>query len=135
MCGIAAALGVRDPAGVVTAMSVALSHRGPDDDGACALPGTTDALVGAFAHRRLSILDLSAAGHQPMTTTDDRFTLAFNGEIYNFRSLRAELERAGVRFRSTSDTEVLLEGWARLGPAFLQRLEGMFAFVLWDARE
>jgi len=135
MCGIAAALGVRNPARVVAAMSAALSHRGPDDDGACALSGTAGEAVGAFAHRRLSILDLSVAGHQPMTTANDRFALAFNGEIYNFRSLRAELERAGVRFRSTSDSEVLLEGWARLGPAFVQRLEGMFAFVLWDVRE
>src|SRR5688572_30407730 len=135
MCGIAAALGVRDPARVAAAMSAALSHRGPDDDGACVLPGTAGESVGAFAHRRLSILDLSAAGHQPMTTVDERFALAFNGEIYNFRSLRAELERAGARFRSTSDSEVLLEGWARLGASFVQRLEGMFAFVLWDARE
>src|SRR6188508_988120 len=135
MCGIVAALGVRNPARVVAAMSAALSHRGPDDDGACALSGTAGEAVGAFAHRRLSILDLTVAGHQPMTATNDRFALAFNGEIYNFRSLRAELEHAGVRFRSTSDTEVLLEGWARLGPAFVQRLEGMFAFVLWDVRE
>jgi asparagine synthase (glutamine-hydrolysing) len=135
MCGIAVALGIPDPTRVVARMSAALSHRGPDDDGACALAGTHGDSAGAFGHRRLSILDLSAAGHQPMTTMDKRFSLAFNGEIYNFRSLRAELERDGVRFRSTSDTEVLLEGWARRGPAFVRRLEGMFAFALWDASE
>ena len=135
MCGIAAALGVRDAQGVVAKMSRALTHRGPDDDGAATLAGRDGGPRGAMAHRRLSILDLTAAGHQPMLTADARFSIAFNGEIYNFRSLRAELERDGARFRSASDTEVLLEGWARHGPEFVQRLEGMFAFALWDAAE
>jgi asparagine synthase (glutamine-hydrolysing) len=135
MCGIAAALGVRDADRVVATMSRALAHRGPDDDGACALEGQGGAVHGALSHRRLSILDLTAAGRQPMTSVDARFTIAFNGEIYNFRTLRAELERDGVRFRSASDTEVLLEGWARSGPSFVRRLDGMFAFLLWDAAE
>ena len=135
MCGIAAALGVRDAARVVSSMSSALAHRGPDDDGACTIAARDGRERGALAHRRLAILDLSVAGHQPMTSGGERFWVAFNGEIYNFRSLRAELEREGVRFRSTSDTEVLLEGWARFGPAFVRRLEGMFAFALWDAAD
>jgi len=85
-----------------------------------------------MAHRRLSILDLTPAGHQPMVSSNGRYVVAFNGEIYNFRALRAELERAGARFTSDGDTAVLLEGWVRFGPAFVHRLDGMFAFVLWD---
>ena len=135
MCGIAAALGVRDAQHAVAAMSRALAHRGPDDEGACELAGGEHGASGALAHRRLAILDLSAAGHQPMISGDRRLSVAFNGEIYNFRELRGELERDGVQFRSGSDTEVLLEGWARFGAPFVARLEGMFAFALWDERE
>jgi asparagine synthase (glutamine-hydrolysing) len=135
MCGIATALGVRDARRVAAAMGRSLAHRGPDDAGCLALRGPAGDEAGAMAHRRLSILDLTAAGHQPMVSADERFTIAFNGEIYNFRALRAELERAGARFASQGDTAVLLEGWARFGPAFAQRLEGMFAFALWDAAE
>ena len=135
MCGIAAALGVRDPERVVAAMSRALAHRGPDDHGTCALVAANGTPHGALAHRRLAILDLTSAGHQPMVSLDGRWTIAFNGEIYNFRALRAELERDGARFASSGDTAVVLEGWARFGPSFAHRLDGMFAFVIWDARE
>lgn len=135
MCGISAALGVRDAERVVASMARALEHRGPDDEGVCGLTARTGEPVGALGHRRLAIIDLSAAGHQPMFSADRRFALVFNGEIYNFRSLRLELEREGARFTSESDTEVLLEGWARHGPAFVSRLEGMFAFALWDATD
>jgi asparagine synthase (glutamine-hydrolysing) len=135
MCGIAGALGVRDAQRVVAAMSRALKHRGPDDHGTAALAGSDSLPRGALAHRRLSILDLTSAGHQPMVSTDGRYTLAFNGEIYNYRALGRELEREGVRLQSTGDTAVVLEGWARWGPAFVRRLEGMFAFALWDAKE
>jgi asparagine synthase (glutamine-hydrolysing) len=135
MCGIAGALGVRDAQRVVAAMSRALTHRGPDDHGAAVLSGSDSLPRGAVGHRRLSILDLTSAGHQPMLSTDGRFTLAFNGEIYNYRSLGRELEREGVRLQSTGDTAVVLEGWARWGPSFVRRLEGMFAFALWDANE
>ena len=135
MCGIAAALGVRDAERVIASMSCAVAHRGPDDHGLYSLRGHDGVVDGAIAHRRLSILDLTQAGHQPMQSADGRFIIAFNGEIYNFRGLRAELERDGARFSSDGDTAVLLEGWSRFGPAFVRRLEGMFAFVLWDARE
>jgi asparagine synthase (glutamine-hydrolysing) len=80
----------------------------------------------------LAILDLSANGHQPMLSRDGRFCLTFNGEIYNFRELRRELEQQGATFKSVSDTEVILEGWAFTGPAFLERLRGMFALAMWD---
>jgi asparagine synthase (glutamine-hydrolysing) len=135
MCGIAAALGVRDAERVIASMSRAVAHRGPDDDGGRTLLGRDGGVDGAIAHRRLSILDLTPAGHQPMVSANGRYTVAFNGEIYNFRGLREELERDGVRFSSSGDTAVLLEGWARFGHAFVRRLEGMFAFLLWDAHD
>ncbi len=106
-------------------------HRGPDGEGLW-----SDAEAGvALGHVRLSIIDLSEAAAQPMTTADGRYTIVFNGEIYNYRALRAELERAGVRFRTTSDTEVLLELYARQGPASVERLHGIFAFAVWDSAE
>ncbi len=85
-----------------------------------------------LGHRRLSIIDLSAAANQPFVK--DGLVLVFNGEIYNYRQLRAELGGAGVSFRTSSDTEVLLEAWRRWGPASLRRLRGMFAFALFDER-
>lgn len=114
------------------AMGAVLAHRGPDDDGVWA-----DEQAGiALAHRRLSILDLSAHGHQPMRSADDRYVIAFNGEIYNFASLRTELENAGASFHSDSDTEVLLEAIAAWGlEATLRRCNGMFALALWDRKE
>jgi asparagine synthase (glutamine-hydrolysing) len=135
MCGIAGALNIRDAQRVVAAMSRALAHRGPDDHGTCALSGTDGMHRGELAHRRLAILDLTSAGHQPMVSRDGRYTLALNGEIYNYRALGRELEREGVHLRSTGDTAVLLEGWARWGPSVVRRLDGMFAFALWDATE
>ena len=132
MCGIAAAVGVRDPERVAAAMSRAVAHRGPDDHGARPLAGRDGLTLGAVAHRRLAILDLSPAGHQPMVSSNGRYTVVFNGEIYNFRALRAALERDGATFTSDGDTAVLLEGWARDGSAFMKRLDGMFAFALWD---
>jgi asparagine synthase (glutamine-hydrolysing) len=88
-----------------------------------------------FGHRRLSILDLSSAGHQPMHTPDGRFTICYNGEIYNFRSIRSELEQQGISFKSDCDTEVLLHAFANEGLACLNRLHGMFAIAIWDAHE
>jgi asparagine synthase (glutamine-hydrolysing) len=114
------------------AMARSIRHRGPDDEGIF-----VDERAGvAFGFRRLSILDLTPTGHQPMSTPDGRFTLELNGEIYNFAELRDDLERAGLRFRGTSDTEVLLHAFATWGvePA-LKRAAGMFALALWDARE
>lgn len=138
MCGIAGAWEPRRgrPAGELTAivrdMAAALTHRGPDDEGAWA-----DAAAGlGFGHRRLAVVDLSPAGHQPMASADGRLHLVFNGEIYDHRPLRARLERDGTGFRGTSDTEVLLEAIAAWGLAHaLDRVAGMFAFALWDSGE
>src|SRR4051794_39699143 len=105
-------------------MADALVHRGPDDRGV-----SVDADAGvALGFRRLSILDLSASGHQPMLSIDGRYALVFNGEAYNHQELRRELEAKGARFRGSSDTEVLLEAIATWGAvAALSRVEGMFA--------
>jgi asparagine synthase (glutamine-hydrolysing) len=104
-----------------------LGHRGPDSSGLWYDNGV------ALGHTRLAIIDLSDGGRQPMTTDDGRYTVAFNGEIYNFRELRRELEASGARFRSTSDTEVLLLGYRQWGRELLTRLRGMFAFAVWDS--
>jgi len=108
-----------------------LRHRGPDDEGVWV--GDGGGLV--LGHRRLSIIDVSASGHQPMVSRDGRYVLSYNGELYNYRELRQELEAAGTRFVSTSDTEVVLEGFACWGEALLGRMVGMFAFAIWDERE
>jgi asparagine synthase (glutamine-hydrolysing) len=113
-------------------MASTLVHRGPDDEGSWADPRGEV----AFGFRRLSILDLTPEGHQPMTSEDGRYTVAFNGEIYDFAALRAELGAHGHRFRGRSDTEVLLAAVVQWGlAAALPRLWGMFAFALWDASE
>jgi len=113
-------------------MADALVHRGPDDRGTWA-----DEQSGiALGFRRLAILDLSPAGHQPMLSRDDRYVVVYNGEIYNYQELRAELEGMGARLRGTSDTEVMLAGVERWGPvATIARLWGMFAIALWDRHE
>ncbi|MBM3555542.1 MAG: asparagine synthetase B, partial [Alphaproteobacteria bacterium] len=108
------------------AMAAMLRHRGPDDSGAW-----TDGAVG-LAHTRLAVIDLSPTGHQPMTDEGERAVLVYNGEIYNFAELRAELQAAGVVFRGGSDSEVLLRGYLSWGDAVVARLRGMFAFALWD---
>ncbi|MQP74913.1 asparagine synthase (glutamine-hydrolyzing) [Stenotrophomonas sp. MYb238] len=138
MCGLAgilqsqARLQEAELAALAGAMGDALAHRGPDDRGVWA-----DAAAGvALAHRRLSILDLSPLGHQPMASSDGRYWLAYNGEIYNFVELRAELEALGHGFRGHSDTEVLLAAIVQWGlEAALRRCNGMFAIALWDRRE
>src|SRR6516164_5607550 len=138
MCGIA---GVWDRcqksspgalAGVAEAMTKTLRHRGPNEGAIF-----TDAEVGfALGHRRLSIVDLSPAGAQPMTSSCGRFVISYNGEIYNTVELRAQLEAAGRRFRGHCDTEVIVEGAAVWGvEATIRRLIGMFAIALWDRRE
>jgi asparagine synthase (glutamine-hydrolysing) len=132
MCGIVGLVRFdhdKIPAGrLASAMADTLSHRGPDDHGVWTSP---DGLV-ALAHRRLSIIDLSPAGRNPMCW-DGRLWITFNGEIYNFRELRQELERCGCRFRSQTDTEVILAAYDRWGVEAIHRLVGMFAFALWDA--
>jgi asparagine synthase (glutamine-hydrolysing) len=129
LCGIAGMLNAGgEPASpaLLKQMIASLAHRGPDGEDMHVEDGL------GLAHRRLAIIDLSPAGRQPMLTADGRYVVSYNGEIYNFRELRAELEAAGCRFRSRSDTEVLLQAWARWGRQTLTRLNGMFAFALWD---
>lgn len=132
MCGIAGLIRLDgtalDPAIPLEAMNEAIRHRGPDDHGTWRSP--TGAV--ALAHRRLAIVDLSALGRNPMLWDGGRLAITFNGEIYNFRDLRAELEREGAQFRSQTDTEVILAAYDRWGLAALERLAGMFAFALWD---
>jgi asparagine synthase (glutamine-hydrolysing) len=110
--------------------SDAMRHRGPDDAGVWWSP---DGLVG-LAHRRLAVIDLSPSGHQPMHDAAGELHIVFNGEIYNFMELRAELAAAGQKFRSESDTEVILAAYRRWGREFLGRLDGMFAFALYDSK-
>jgi asparagine synthase (glutamine-hydrolysing) len=130
MCGIVGIVtrGTVDQAALAAATG-RLSHRGPDGSGVFISGSQTVGL----GHTRLAIIDLSEGGAQPMTSADGRYTITFNGEIYNYRALKAELQTQGVRFRGETDTEVLLEGFALLGPGILGRLNGIFAFAVHDA--
>lgn len=117
---------------IIDRMTDALTHRGPDDRGTF----VDDAVGLALGHRRLSIIDLSPLGQQPMSSPDERYQLVFNGEIYNFRELRTQLEQKGHRFRGNSDTEVLLAAICAWGiVAALRKTNGMFAVALWDSRQ
>src|SRR5215469_1200883 len=111
-------------------MRDSIAHRGPDDAGTWVSP-SAHALIGS---RRLAILDLSPSGHQPMEAEESGLVIAFNGEIYNYRELAEDLAKTGCRFRSRSDTEVLLKSYETWGRDCLSRLNGMFAFVIWDER-
>jgi asparagine synthase (glutamine-hydrolysing) len=125
ICGIASTRGTVDP-GRLAAMSATLVHRGPDSDGT-----HVDGAVG-LAARRLAIIDLET-GDQPITTAEGRLAVVQNGELYNYRELRRELERAGHRLATSSDTEVIVHLYSEHGDSFVERLRGMFAFALWDA--
>jgi asparagine synthase (glutamine-hydrolysing) len=127
MCGIAGIVGGTTLRSPLQAMLTTLEHRGPDDRGLYLGDGA------ALGMTRLAIIDL-VTGRQPMTSDDGHATIVFNGEIYNFRALRAELEARGHRFRTQSDTEVILRAWEAEGDACVERLRGMFAFAIWDAR-
>jgi asparagine synthase (glutamine-hydrolysing) len=132
MCGIAGSFdlsGAPSSAAIVKRMTDVIAHRGPDGEGVW-----VDGAVG-LGHRRLAIIDLSEAGRQPMATPDGRFVVTYNGELYNFQELRTELQALGHRFRSRSDTEVLLAAFAEWGLAALPRFNGMFAFAIWDRLE
>ncbi len=129
MCGILGFSGSFDSAALTDGL-LAIAHRGPDDSGVYV---DTAAGIG-LGHVRLSILDLSPLGHQPMVGADGAVVLVFNGEIYNFRELRLELELRGHSFRGHSDTEVLLKLYLTEGEAMLPRLNGIFAFAVWDGR-
>jgi asparagine synthase (glutamine-hydrolysing) len=134
MCGINGILAINDAfpcdQGIAEAMAETMSHRGPDDS------GTWSSRNGrvAFGHRRLSIVDLSPAGHQPMSNEDGTVWIAYNGEIYNHEALRRELERKGHRYRSHTDTETIVHLWEEEGPACVERLQGMFGLAIWDER-
>ena len=130
MCGLTGLFDTRgernfDPA-LIQAMTDAVAHRGPDGEGVFNAAGV------ALGHRRLAFIDL-AGGIQPMSTADGVLTIVFNGEIYNFPELMAELKAGGAQFQTRSDTEVILHGWRHWGTGLFARLRGMFAFALWDA--
>jgi len=132
MCGIAGLInldGAPVSPAVLQRMTDAIAHRGPDGEGQW-----IEGNVG-LGHRRLAIIDLSPAGHQPMTSADHRYLLSYNGEVYNFRELRTELEARGYWFRSRTDSEVVLNALAEWGVNALKRFNGMFALALWDRKE
>jgi asparagine synthase (glutamine-hydrolysing) len=132
MCGIAGILDLRaEPVAEVDVepMVAALAHRGPDDRGVVARGPV------GLGNTRLAIIDVSEAGHQPMTSDDGRYVLVYNGELYNFRELANELAARGRRFHSRTDTEVVLRAWEEWGVACLERFDGMFAFAVWDDEE
>ncbi len=129
MCGIAGYSGSFPP-DLLRRMARSIAHRGPDDEGFEVL---ANGRVG-LAHRRLSIIDLSPLGHQPMWDEERSVAITYNGELYNYRELKKDLIDDGFRFRSESDTEVLLQLYRRDGEAMLARLNGIFAFAIWDAR-
>ena len=136
MCGIYGYVGpeaaLASPEVLETAIQ-ALWHRGPDDRGT--YRDTTGSIVCGLAHTRLSIIDLSPGGHQPRTTSDGRYTITYNGEVFNHVEIREALAAEGVGFDSSCDTEVVLKAYVRWGADCLSRFRGMFAFAIWDARE
>ena len=130
MCGIAGIAGIEHPAQaqpLIEDMTQAIRHRGPDAAGHYVQPGI------ALGHRRLSIIDLSPSANQPITDPSGRYTIAYNGEVYNYRTLKAELK--DYAFQSDSDTDVILAAYQAWGPACVKRLNGMFAFAIWDAAD
>ena len=132
MCGIYGYLSERgdiEPA-VLGRMGATLRHRGPDDEGEIILRCDNRAI--GLGHKRLSIIDLSPNGKQPMANEDETIWITFNGEIYNYQELRAALQQRGHRFRSASDTEVIIHLYEECGPKCLEQLNGMFGFALWD---
>jgi asparagine synthase (glutamine-hydrolysing) len=133
MCGIFGVVsrGARNSADYLTKAVESLAHRGPDDSGTMLFQ--TDNLQVGLAHTRLSIIDLSPLGHQPMTDAVTGNCIVYNGEIYNFRELKSELEAMGAVFKSHSDTEVILAAYRAWGEECVAKFEGMFAFALWDA--
>jgi asparagine synthase (glutamine-hydrolysing) len=131
MCGIYGEISNRPAA---AECGQVLSHRGPDDAGEQVFALREPKLVVSLVHRRLSIIDLSPAGHQPMTNEDGSVWLIFNGEIYNFQQLREQLMAAGHRFRSKTDTETIIHGYEQWGEGVFPRLQGMFALAIWDTQ-
>lgn len=136
MCGIAGLLtdaNKEDASVVLRRMTRRIAHRGPDDEGYFETSSHNNSWYVGLGHRRLSIIDLDT-GHQPMGSADGGLQVVFNGEIYNYRQLRAELEALGHAFRTASDTEVILHAYEEYGPDCVHKLQGMFAFAIWDTR-
>ena len=135
MCGIAGLI-AQNPEACIGAMLRSIEHRGRDDEGVwTSQPIDNEDRRVCFGHRRLAIIDTSSAGHQPMFSADGRYGIILNGEIYNYRELREQLAAKGRNFRTQTDTEVLLAAWAEWDADCLPRLNGMFAFALWDEKE
>ena len=135
MCGIAGIIS-HDPETRIGAALKSIEHRGRDDEGIfVSAPFGADGLKMCLGHRRLAIIDPSPAGHQPMFTEDKRFAIILNGEIYNYKKIRAELEAKGEVFTTNSDTEVLLKAFRKWNVGCLDKLNGMFAFAVWDDLE
>src|ERR1700758_4083238 len=132
MCGICGQFNFRDPAPVrradIEAMTRSIAHRGPDDEGYF-ISGPL-----GLGFRRLSIIDL-AGGHQPMSDAEETVWIIFNGEIYNYRELRAELQSKGHQFRTNSDTEVIIHGYKQWGTDVFNHLNGMFGLAIWDVQK
>ena len=132
MCGLVGIFDAKSERSIdpmlLRSMNDALHHRGPDGDGFHLEPGL------GLGHRRLSIIDITG-GDQPMSNPSGSIVVVFNGEIYNFQDLRAELEGLGYQFRTRCDTEVIIHGWDAWGPACVDRLHGMFAVALWHKSE
>jgi asparagine synthase (glutamine-hydrolysing) len=129
MCGIAGIVSQSADLELIGPMTEAMSHRGPDgsgiwSDGLCSL-----------GHRRLAIIDLSVKGKQPLCNENETVWIVFNGEIYNFQELRAELERSGHKFNSHTDTEVIVHAYEQWGTECVKKLRGMFAFAIWDQQK
>ena len=137
MCGIVGIVAYNDRVApeMLERATQSLAHRGPDDSGTVILPDPVAEVEVGLGNRRLAILDLSPLGHQPMHDPETGNWIVYNGEIYNFREIRDELQRLGARFVSHSDTEVILKAYARWGEKCLDKFRGMFAFALWDARQ
>ncbi len=136
MCGIFGIIGhnVRVPAELLERATQSLAHRGPDDGGTIILhDSASEAIEIGLGNRRLAILDLSPQGHQPMNDAATGNWIVYNGELYNFREVRAKLQQEGLRFSSYSDTEVILKAYGQWGEKCLHEFRGMFAFAIWDA--
>jgi asparagine synthase (glutamine-hydrolysing) len=133
MCGICGIVGQPDEQ-LIKNMLARIAHRGPDDEGVYVAETSSGERIG-LGHRRLSIIDLSPAGHEPMSDASGRIWLTFNGEIYNFKELRRELETRGHRFKSNTDAEVIIYAYLEWGRECLTRFNGMFAFAIWDSQD
>ena len=132
MCGITGIINLNNDqisSSILKKMTDSLSHRGPDGEGLF-----IDKHIG-LGHRRLAILDLSQKGHQPMISQDKRYIISYNGEIYNYLTLKTELESNGYHFHSNTDTEVILNAYSKWGKDCLNKFNGMFAFAIWDSKK